>query len=67
MCAERAGLVQGHHTPHAIVASPYPIKIVLEPEAAAMACWTEPGKHLEIDKGDHILVVDIGGGKMKCS
>lgn len=40
--------------------SPFPLEIILEPEAAAMCCFFKPS--LRIKNGDKILLVDAGGG-----
>ncbi|CAK9224696.1 unnamed protein product [Sphagnum troendelagicum] len=42
-------------------ASPHPLIMVLEPEAASCYCHGN-SEHLNLQKGDKLLVVDIGGG-----
>ncbi|CAK9875042.1 unnamed protein product [Sphagnum jensenii] len=42
-------------------ASPHPLIMVLEPEAASCHCHRN-SEHLNLQKGDKLLVVDIGGG-----
>lgn len=61
--AERAGMVQGRHTPRGVTASPHQLIICLEPEAASLYCL-ENCKDIELQKGDHYLTADIGGGKL---
>jgi molecular chaperone DnaK (HSP70) len=61
--AEEAGLVVSRYSPCASSdASPYPLQIVLEPEAAAVYCLSKTMKHLTIGEHDMFLTVDIGGG-----
>lgn len=52
---ESAGLVGGAR------GSPYPVVIVLEPEAAAVYCLRKL-KSFMLLQGDKFLVADIGGG-----
>ena len=52
---EGAGLVGGNR------GSPYPVMVVLEPEAAAVYCLKKL-KSFKLNQGDKFLVADIGGG-----
>ena len=56
--AEDAGLVQSRNINEG---SPYPLLIVLEPEAAAVFCLTA-FEHLTYAKGDKFMTADLGGG-----
>ena len=71
--AQLAGLVKGTNSIEAnsSSASPHPILIVLEPEAAALYCRTMNSK-LGLSIGSCVTVVDCGGGTVdlvvsKCS
>jgi molecular chaperone DnaK (HSP70) len=58
-CMVDAGLVVGR--PDAKKASPHPLVMVLEPEAASCHCHRNL-KQLRLQRGDKLLVADIGGG-----
>ncbi|CAM6123581.1 unnamed protein product [Calypogeia fissa] len=58
-CAEIAGLVNGPLNVYA-EASPHPVIIVLEPEAASVYCLR--ACNTDLPSGSKILVVDAGGG-----
>lgn len=60
-CAEEAGLIQSAYTNTDSTASPHPLLIVLEPEAAAVYCLHKM-KSLSFDIEDKFLTADIGGG-----
>jgi hypothetical protein len=66
-CMADAGLVVGsgggapNGSSQRQYASPHPLIMVLEPEAASCHCLRE-SEHLNLQKGDKLLVVDIGGG-----
>ena len=59
LCMEKAGLVKGAADLHA---SPYPVIVILEPEAASMYCHRCIKSDLHLQLGDKFLVVDLGGG-----
>lgn len=61
-CASMAGMTRGSDCPLDMVdtASPHPVIIVLEPEAASLYCQ---GKvEFPLNGGDKFLIVDVGGG-----
>jgi hypothetical protein len=62
ICASMAGMVNGSDCPPDLVdsASPHPIIIAIEPEAAS--CYCQGKVQFPLDSGDHFLVVDVGGG-----
>jgi hypothetical protein len=66
-CMADAGLVVGsggggpNGSSQRPYASPHPLIMVLEPEAASCHCHRN-SEHLNLQKGDKLLVVDIGGG-----
>jgi hypothetical protein len=66
-CMADAGLVVGsagggpNGSSQRQYASPHPLIMVLEPEAASCHCHRN-SEHLNLQKGDKLLVVDIGGG-----
>ncbi|KAH7445922.1 hypothetical protein KP509_01G028800 [Ceratopteris richardii] len=60
--AEKAGMVRGRHCPQGVSASPWPLYMILEPEAASVYCQDNGRLSLPIKKGERILVTDIGGG-----
>jgi len=66
-CMADAGLVVGsagvgpNGSSQRQCASPHPLIMVLEPEAASCHCHRN-SEHLNLQKGDKLLVVDIGGG-----
>ncbi|KAH7306178.1 hypothetical protein KP509_22G000600 [Ceratopteris richardii] len=62
--AEMAGMITGNLCPNNCKASPYPLKIILEPEAASVYCQNEAGQNLKTAPGDRILVADLGGGTL---
>lgn len=43
-------------------ASPHPLIIILEPEAASVFCWKNAELQTKLSKGDKFLVADVGGG-----
>lgn len=59
LCMEKAGLVKGAVD---IQASPYPVIVILEPEAASIYCHRCIKSDLHLQLGDKFLVVDLGGG-----
>ncbi|MCO5601734.1 hypothetical protein L7F22_055858 [Adiantum nelumboides] len=61
VCAEKAGMVKGASCPTSIVASPFPLGIILEPEAASVYCQ-QKAKGLNLVQGNKLLVADVGGG-----
>ncbi|KAH7445618.1 hypothetical protein KP509_01G017900 [Ceratopteris richardii] len=60
--AEKAGMIQGNLCLSNDEASPYPLRIILEPEAASAYCQDEARRNVQISQGDKILIADIGGG-----
>lgn len=66
-CAEAAGMVQARNGNGygSGDGSPFPLAIVLEPEAAAVYCLTEPtllSRRITYERGDKFLTADLGGG-----
>ncbi|MCO5548964.1 hypothetical protein L7F22_002428 [Adiantum nelumboides] len=62
VCAEKAGMVKGGSCPiSGADPSPFPLGIILEPEAASVYCQHK-AKALKLMQGDKLLVVDVGGG-----
>lgn len=63
-CAQMAGMVTGAHCPADMVnsASPHPLRIVLESEAAALFCYKKAAEALGLRKGHQFVVADVGGG-----
>lgn len=65
-CAEAAGMVQGRKSDWSgSEGSPHPLGIILEPEAAAVYCLSQPtwgSKSVTHGKGDKFLTADLGGG-----
>ena len=59
--AEQAGLIQSANANLDSTASPHPLVIVLEPEAAAIYCLHKM-KTLSFEIKDKFLTADIGGG-----
>ncbi|EFJ24727.1 hypothetical protein SELMODRAFT_414734 [Selaginella moellendorffii] len=59
--AEKAKLVRGKFCSSS-KASMYPLRIILEPEAASFSCQMELGRIISLAPGDKFLVADIGGG-----
>ena len=59
--AEQAGLIQSANANTDSTASPHPLLIVLEPEAAAVYCLHKM-KSLSFEIHDKFLTADIGGG-----
>ncbi|KAH7288835.1 hypothetical protein KP509_31G045700 [Ceratopteris richardii] len=60
--AEKAGMITGSDCPTNDSASPYPLQIILESEAAAAYCETQARRRLNLKRGDRILIADVGGG-----
>jgi len=60
MGANGGGSAAGLH--HASCGSPHRLIMVLEPEAASCHCHHTCEQHLELQRGDKLLVADIGGG-----
>ncbi|CAM6111814.1 unnamed protein product [Calypogeia fissa] len=62
ICASMAGMTKGAECPldSADMASPHPVIIVIEPEAASFYCQTKVP--LALSTGDKFLIVDVGGG-----
>ncbi|KAH7296580.1 hypothetical protein KP509_26G029100 [Ceratopteris richardii] len=60
--AEKAGMTKGDLCPNNDEASPYPLRIILEPEAASVYCQDVASRNLQVFKGDKILIADLGGG-----
>lgn len=56
---EKAGLVNGASD---MQASPYPVIVILEPEAASIYCHRCIKSGVNLQLGDKFLVVDLGGG-----
>lgn len=63
-CAERAGMVAGLFCPaeRAGEASPHPLRIVLESEAASVYCVAKAKVAVRLERGAQFLVADVGGG-----
>lgn len=63
LCAQRAGMVTGPDCPRELApgASPHPLIVVLESEAASVYC-SRRCKQLALKRGDQFLVADVGGG-----
>lgn len=61
VCAEKAGMVKGAECSTSLDASPYPLDIILEPEAASVYCQ-QKAKALNLKHRDKLLVADVGGG-----
>ena len=62
-CAEKAGMVKGPGCDDVFAAaSPFPLHIILEPEAASVYCQEKVKRRLNLRKGEKLLVVDVGGG-----
>ncbi|XP_024520364.1 heat shock 70 kDa protein 12A-like [Selaginella moellendorffii] len=59
--AEKAKLVRGKFCSSS-KASMYPLRIILEPEAASFSCQMELGRIISLAPGDKFLVADVGGG-----
>ncbi|EFJ27612.1 hypothetical protein SELMODRAFT_411756 [Selaginella moellendorffii] len=59
--AENAGIVKGKHCSSS-EASSFPLKIVLEPEAASFYCQKQLKDTAILCNGDKFLTVDVGGG-----
>ncbi|KAH7283875.1 hypothetical protein KP509_34G029100 [Ceratopteris richardii] len=60
--AEKAGMIQGPDSPAGVSASPRPLYMILEPEAASAFCQHEGRLNITLKTGDRILVADVGGG-----
>lgn len=64
--AEAAGLVQVRKSDGSrSEGSPHPLAIILEPEAAAVYCLSQPplkSTRVTYEKGDKFLTADLGGG-----
>ena len=60
--AEQAGMVVPRSNPCSSDASPHPLEIVLEPEAAALYCLSKNLRHVPIEEHEMFLTADIGGG-----
>ncbi|KAH7283572.1 hypothetical protein KP509_34G014100 [Ceratopteris richardii] len=60
--AEKAGMIQGPDSPKGVPASPRPLHIILEPEAASAYCQDSMNESLAFKTGDRILIADVGGG-----
>ncbi|GAQ79452.1 Molecular chaperones HSP70 [Klebsormidium nitens] len=58
-CAEQAGLLKTKTNPKG---SPFPLIIVLEPEAASLYCQRNLEKELSLQDNEPYMVVDAGGG-----
>ena len=62
-CAEKAGMVKGPGCDDVFAAaSPFPLHIILEPEAASVYCQEKAKASLKLRKGDKLLIADVGGG-----
>mgnify|MGYP002775143192 CR=1 FL=1 len=61
-CAEKAGMVEGPESDVSVPASPFPLEIILEPEAASVYCQEKAKASLKLRKGDKLLIADVGGG-----
>ena len=61
-CAEKAGMVKGPASDLSASASPFPLDIILEPEAASVYCQEKAKASLNLRKGDKLLIADVGGG-----
>ena len=61
--AEQAGLIHSANANTDSTASPHPLLIALEPEAAAVYCLHKM-KSLSFELHDRFLTADIGGGTM---
>lgn len=59
--AEKAGMVKDAKCQTHEDASPYPVDIILEPEAASIFCQ-QKATFLNIKQGDKMLIADVGGG-----
>ncbi|KAH7283521.1 hypothetical protein KP509_34G011200 [Ceratopteris richardii] len=60
--AEMAGMIQGPDCPKGVSASPRPLYMILEPEAASAFCQHDEDVNITLTTKDRVLVADVGGG-----